>query len=164
MPFVQHQPPEAFDAILADMREGRCSQLSCSIKLSPFLTDAWYVPASEPATIGLLKQGKYDHGSNRGWLQSVTWAPVGSLPEEKTSLLHSLEDEEGKRLPTQHDEEEGDAGIAMPSPRQLVRDAMQPAAILASDASNTAIVALATAMRRGFWMLLILILLVAIVR
>lgn len=59
-------PPEAFDAIVADMREGRCNELSCSIELSPFLTDTWYAPVSEPATIGLLTQGKYDHGRVAG--------------------------------------------------------------------------------------------------
>ena len=80
----------------------------------------------------------------------------------RENVLHRLEDEERQRLQAQREDEEDDAGIAMPSARQLARDTMRSPAV--PDASSMAIIALATTMRRGFWMVLILILLVAIVR
>jgi hypothetical protein len=153
--------PDAFDAIITDINAGRCTEIACSIELSPLLTDSWYAPISEPTTIGLLKQGKHDDGSSHGWVKSLQWATIGSLPPETTSFLQRLAaggHGDGR------DEEEGVDEDIIPSSQQLMRNAIRPHSAISSDAAMSAIASLATTTKRGFWMLLILILLVVVFR
>ena len=154
-------PPEAFDAIVADIHAGRCAEIACSIELSPLLTDAWYAPVSEPTTIGLLKQGKYDDGSSRGWVKDLRWATIGSLSAETTSLLQQLEAaERGDEWEKEDDVDE----VTIPSSRQPMHDTTRPHSAISGEAAMSAIASLASTTRRGFWLLLILILLIAFLR
>ena len=148
-------PPSVLEAIIADIYVGRCAELALSIELDPCLTESWYAPISEPATIGVLRQGKYDDGSCRGWVKGVGWATVGVLSSERRSLVDQVHAFESSVL------EDEDETIIPTIPDLLSRS--QTGAI-APEMAAVAIAGLARSAKVGFWLVFGLILLLALIR
>lgn len=85
-------PHVVFDALAADVAGGKCEEVNVSFELAPSLSDAEHAPPGVAVTLGILRMGKHDEGSSRGWVERVSWGiPATVLAVSETDLEGATE-------------------------------------------------------------------------
>ncbi|MDB4891853.1 MAG: hypothetical protein JWL61_3708 [Gemmatimonadetes bacterium] len=139
-------PVTVLEAIATALEAGRSDALSVSFEVQPSLTSDEYAPPSVAVTVGVLRKGKHDSGQAYGWIKGVSW------------YARPAED-----LPKSDDAKDDPSNALAFAPNPALRGAA-PTAVGTAVTATAAIESLARTIKMGFWLLLILISLVAIIR
>ena len=140
-------PRRVFDALTADIVERGCSALKVGVQLNPALSDQWYAPPSVAVTFGILKDRPPGKGAvARGWIEQLQWQTSPkhiTLPEP---IAGEVVREIGSKAPP-------------PSVSAAEYTVDQLASV-----TGLAVAELARKTTRGFVLVLVLIVLVAVLR
>lgn len=135
-------PRVVFNALVADVREKKCSQLTLGFKLAPPLSGDEHAPPSGSVTFGVLAMLE----SSWGWVDYTSWDSDGSLtPPVASGSLPSADEPYTDLTRGTSDGNDSVARRSLGELREGVRS-------------------LATATRIGFLLVLVLIVLLALLR
>lgn len=142
-------PRVVFDALAADVAGDKCEEVNVSFKLAPSLSDAEHAPPGVAVTLGILRMGKSDHGSSRGWVERVSWGiPAAARAVSETDLEDATEDSDSVDESQSHDTMNTDRQ-APPNELTVVHGEIQ---------------LLSRTVRNGFVLILVLLAIIVILR
>lgn len=97
-------PRPVLNALATDISNGKCDRLDVLLTLAPTLVDNEHAPPSVPVTLGILRLGKYDGGSSRGWIERVSWRiPAAVRAVSETDLEGATDDSDSADESQSHD-------------------------------------------------------------
>ena len=140
-------PKIVFDTLVSDHLHGRCRTLSISLTLSPTLVSDEYAPPSVPVTFGILRLGKHDGGTGRGWVEHLSWESMDKPQlEAMAGSAHTTDNDSANQEPPEI------SAAVQQSLQESIRNL------------NKEILSLVSTTRKGFVFVLLLILLIKIIR